>query len=127
MGYRLVRSLALAAAVAAAVSAPAHAQDTTPAAPADSTAVRFPAARVRCWQVGLLRPDRIQHASLSMTLGLAAGLITRKPVVAACSGLGFGLAKELYDIRGTGFDLMDLLADGVGSGVGALGTHYIED
>ena len=118
MGYRLVRSLALAAAVAAAVSAPAHAQDTTPAAPADTTAV---------WQVGLLRPDRIQHASLSMTLGLAAGLITRKPVVAACSGLGLGLAKELYDIRGTGFDLMDLLADGVGSGVGALGTHYIED
>jgi uncharacterized protein YfiM (DUF2279 family) len=95
----------------------------------DSTAVPFPAASVRRWQSGVLRADRLQHASLTMTLGLAAGLITRKTGVATCTGLGLGLAKELYDMRrgGSGFDATDLLADGLGTGVAVIGVSRVAD
>lgn len=93
----------------------------------DSTAVGFPELRVRHWQVGLFRPDRMQHASLSLTLGLAAGLISRKPVIAACGSLALGLAKELHDIGGSGFDPVDLCADALGAGASALGTRFVEN
>jgi hypothetical protein len=107
----------------AAYAAPAHA---TPA-PRDSADISLPTPEVRHWQVGLLRPDRIQHASLSLTVGLAVGLLTRRPALAAGSGIALGLAKELYDIRGSGFDVLDLCADTVGSGAAAYGTRAIED
>ncbi len=91
----------------------------------DSMAVPFPAPVVRGWQVGLLRPDRLQHASLSLTLGLAAGLTSRRAAVAGYGTLALGLAKELYDVRRTGFDPVDLCADAVGAGAAAWTTHLI--
>lgn len=95
------------------------------ATPRDTVIVSFPAPAVRRWQVGLLRADRLQHMSLSMTLGLAAGLLSHRPVFAAYGSFGLGLAKELYDVRGSGFDAVDLCADAVGSGGAALAAHWI--
>ena len=133
----LMRSLGVACACAAwlaAASPGVQAEGTAPAPSlplaslrADSAAVPFPTAPVRHWQVGLLRPDRMRHASLSLTLGLAAGLVTRQPPVAACGSLALGLAKELYDVRGNGFDPVDLFADALGAGAAALGTRFVED
>ena len=87
--------------------------------------VAFPSAPVRRWQVGLLRPDRLQHASLAMTLGFAAGLVTRSTRVAGWSSLSLGLVKELLDINGSGFDPVDLSADAAGAAVAAFGTHAV--
>jgi hypothetical protein len=93
----------------------------------DSVAVPFPSPAVRRWQVGLLRPDRLQHATLSLTLGLAAGLVSRRAAVAGYGSLALGLAKELYDVHGTGFDPVDVCADAVGAGAAAYATHLLED
>lgn len=105
---------------------PAAAQDTTAAAPAPGAAVTFPGTQVRRWQVGLLRPDRMQHASLSMTLALAIGVISRQPAAGAAASFACGVAKELWDTRTTGFDAADLAADATGAAVGAFATHAIE-
>jgi hypothetical protein len=99
-----------------------------PAARDSSAApVPLPPPAVRRWQVGLLRPDRLQHGSLSMTLGLAAGLLSRRPAAGAAAGLGLGLVKELLDIRGGegGFDVVDLCADALGAGAAAVATHAV--
>lgn len=77
--------------------------------------VAFPAPRVRAWQTGLLRPDRLEHASLSFTLTAALVLATRDHAAAAAGALAFGVGKELWDARGSsGFDVVDLSADGAG-------------
>ena len=123
MPFGLACVAGLATAPAAALAEPAPVAE---AARLDSVAVPLPPPRVRHWQVGLLRPDRLQHASLSMTLGLGAGLVTRSPRAAAWASLALGLAKELYDIRHTGFDPVDLSADAIGSGAAALGTRFVE-
>jgi hypothetical protein len=86
---------------------------------ADSGAVAPPPPQVRAWQVGLLRPDRLEHATLSFTLALGAGAVTRQPAAAAGGVLALGLAKEVRDRRHAGFDLLDLLADAVGAGLAA--------
>lgn len=85
----------------------------------DSTAlpplVAFPAPRVRAWQTGLVRPDRLEHASLSFTLTAALILATRDRTAAAAGALAFGVGKELWDRRGaSGFDPTDLAADATG-------------
>lgn len=86
----------------------------------------FPVQPVRRWQVGLLRADRLQHASLAMTLGLAAGLITRSPRIAGYGSMSLGLVKELWDMSGSsGFDAVDLLADAAGAGVAVIGTQAV--
>lgn len=75
----------------------------------------FPTPGVRAWQTGLLRPDRLEHASLSFTLTAALILATRDHAAAAAGALAFGLGKELWDARGSsGFDVIDLSADGAG-------------
>lgn len=81
-----------------------------------------PPAAVRAWQTGT-RPDRLQHAGLAFTLGLGAGLATRRPAVAAASACGLGLLKEVRDARHGGFDAVDLAADAVGAALAALATH----
>ena len=95
--------------------------------PRDSVAVSFPAPVVRRWQVGLLRADRLQHASLSLTLGLAAGLLSRRAAIAGYGSFALGLAKEIYDVRGTGFDPVDLCADAIGAGAAACGTQLVAE
>jgi hypothetical protein len=86
------------------------------AAPAPLAA--FPPARVRAWQVGLVRADRLQHLSLSFAITSALIILTRDPGVAAGTSLTLGLAKELWDRRGSsGFDPIDLAADATGTGL----------
>jgi hypothetical protein len=75
------------------------------------------------WQSGLLRPDRIHHASLALASGLAIGLLTREPIAGAGGSLTLGVVKEIWDSGGrSGFDLVDLAADAIGAGVSALLT-----
>ncbi len=81
-----------------------------------------PPPSVRAWQTGLLRADRLEHASLSFTLGLGVGLLARRPAAGAASALALGLAKEARDRRHGGFDPVDLAADAIGAGLAALAT-----
>lgn len=75
----------------------------------------IPPPGVRAWQTGLLRADRLEHASLAFTIGLGAGLATKKPAAAFAVPATLGLGKEIADRRGSGFDLVDLAADLVGA------------
>ena len=81
----------------------------------------YPEPRVRAWQVGLLRADRLQHLGLSFTLGVMSGVTSESPAAAAGAAFGIGLAKELWDTRHGDFDLVDLLADACGA-AGATAT-----
>jgi hypothetical protein len=92
----------------------------TAGAAADSLAL--PGAAVRAWQAGT-RPDRLEHATIAFTLGLGAGLASRRPAAAAATGAGLGLLKELRDTRHGGFDLVDLAADALGAALSALATQ----
>jgi hypothetical protein len=110
---RLGRMLVLSSSLLAPAAAPA-----APAAP-DSLP---PPPAVRAWQTGI-RPDRLQHAGLAFTLGLGAGLATRRPALAAAGTCGLGLLKEVRDIRHGGFDPVDLAADAAGAALAALAAH----
>jgi hypothetical protein len=90
----------------------------TPAISDTVDALAFPDPEERRWQIGLLRPDRLQHASLALTISLATGLMTREPLVGLAAGLGAGVAKETWDLHRTGFDWVDLAADAVGCAIG---------
>jgi hypothetical protein len=95
------------------------------AAAAPATSPPLPPPDVRAWQTGLLRPDRLEHASLAFTFGLGVGLLSRQPVSAAASALTLGLAKEVHDRRRGGFDPVDLAADAIGAGFSAVATHAL--
>jgi hypothetical protein len=94
----------------------------TAAAPASPP---LPPTSVRAWQTGLLRPDRLEHASFAFTLGLGVGLLSRQPASAAASALALGLAKEIRDCRHGGFDPADLAAGAIGAGLSAVATHAL--
>jgi hypothetical protein len=83
----------------------------------------LPPAAARAWQTGLLRADRLEHASLSFTVGLGVGVLSKQPAAGAASALGLGLAKELRDRRHGGFDPVDLLADAIGAGLAAVAVR----
>jgi len=104
----------------------------TERARADSTAT-LPPPEIRAWQTGAIAPDRLQHASLAFSAGLAAGIVTREPAAAAGFALAVGIGKELIDRRTRDahgrpgrFDLGDLLADAVGAALAAGATAAIE-
>jgi hypothetical protein len=84
-----------------------------------------PPARVRAWQTGAFAPDRLQHASLAFSSGLAIGILTREPVAAGGGALALGVAKELADLRHGRLDRGDLLADLVGASFAALATSRL--
>jgi hypothetical protein len=86
----------------------------------------LPDARVRAWQTGLLAPDRLAHASLAFSGGLAVGLVARRPVAAFASAMTFGVAKELFDRRHSRFDPVDLVADAIGAGFAAIAVSSLE-
>jgi len=86
----------------------------------DSIVVSFPPPRVRAWQVGLVRGDRIEHASLSFALTSALIIVTRSRAAGAATALAFGVGKELWDQRTSRFDPVDLTADAVGVGLATL-------
>ena len=90
-----------------------------PAVRADSV-VSFPPPRVRAWQVGLVRGDRMEHASLSFALTSALIIVTRNHAASAATALAFGVGKELWDQRTSRFDPVDLTADAVGVGLATL-------
>lgn len=85
----------------------------------------LPPPTARAWQTGLLRPDRLEHASLAFSLGLGVGILSRRPGGAAASALALGLAKEIRDRRHGGFDPVDLAADAIGAGLAALTTRAL--
>jgi hypothetical protein len=94
--------------------------DTTGAAPTSSRSFESaPSPTVRAWQTGLLRPDRLQHASLSFTIAAGAGLVGRPRGQAFALTLALGLLKELRDARVDRFDVVDLAADAGGAALGA--------
>jgi hypothetical protein len=81
--------------------------------------LRVPPARIRAWQLGLARPDRLEHASLSFTLAAGAGLAGGTRTNAFLLSLGLGTLKELRDRHHGGFDPIDLAADALGAALGA--------
>lgn len=116
---------ALAAVLLIAGASIARADD--PGAAAAAATVPFPTPAVRAWQTGLLGTDRIQHASLAMTLGLSAGLPSRSPATSFATGVLLGLVKEFWDARRDHFDWGDLAADTAGAGVSAAVTVALRD
>jgi len=98
-----------------------------PATPVDSLAAgpgpAFPAPTVRAWQVGLLRPDRLQHAGFSFTLAVAGTIGFRDRTAGGAVALALGAAKEGWDSRHGGADAVDLLADAVGVALGVVAVR----
>jgi hypothetical protein len=72
---------------------------------------------VRAWQVGLVRGDRLEHASLSFALASAIIIATRNRAAGATTAFAAGIGKELWDGRRGHFDPVDLAADAVGVGL----------
>ena len=114
-------------AVIATTAGTVHAAAAPDSLRATAAAPGFPGSKVRAWQTGLLRYDRLQHESLSLTLGLSFGLMTRRPAAALTGGLSFGVLKEVWDMRRTRFDGVDLTADLVGTAAAYAITAAIED
>lgn len=96
------------------------------AAPAATAAPALPDSLARSAPAALFRADRLQHASLALTLGLGSGLASRRATIAFAVPLGFGLIKEARDRRVTRFDLTDLAADIAGAAVAALIVSHLE-
>ncbi len=93
----------------------AHAEPVAPAALEAPASPAFPAREARVWQMGLMRADRLQHATFSLNAGLMIGLTSEEPAAAAGGAMLFGLAKELRDARTDRFDVLDLVADAIGA------------
>ncbi|HEV2106569.1 MAG TPA: hypothetical protein VGU27_12650, partial [Candidatus Eisenbacteria bacterium] len=72
------------------------------------------------WQLGLLRPDRLQHATLSAALAAAGGVAADDARAGAGGALALGVLKECWDARTDRFDPLDLAADAVGVACGVL-------
>lgn len=77
----------------------------------------FPPPRVRAWQVGLVRPDRLEHAGLSFTLAAAFTLALEDRAAAAGVTFALGVGKEWWDSRHSRAEALDLVADAVGVGL----------
>ncbi len=107
------RALALGAILCA--SAPALAR----AAAGPDSVIAFPSAADRRWQTGLLRHDRLQHASLSFVLAGAARTAGRPRGESFALSLSAGVLKEARDARHGSFDFVDLAADALGAALGA--------
>lgn len=96
-------------------AAAAHAEPVAPATLEAPASLEFPTREARVWQMGLMRPDRLQHATFSLTAGLMIGLTSEEPAAAAGGAMLFGLAKEFRDARTDRFDVLDLVADALGA------------
>ena len=95
----------------------ARAQTAAAAAPLDSLAA-FPSPRMRAWQAGFVRPDRMEHFGLSFVLTSALIVATRDRRVATGATLSLLVGKELWDRKSGGaFDPVDLAAGAGGVGL----------
>ena len=88
-----------------------------PEPPAASEASAFTASRAaplttRLCLGGMLRADRLSHASFGLAIGVGVGLSTREPVAGVGSVVALAIAKELLDDR---FDRSDLAAGAAGA------------
>ena len=62
-----------------------------------------------------MRPDRLEHASLSFTIAAALIVASRSHATAGSATLALGVCKELWDAHGSsGFDATDVAADATG-------------
>jgi len=117
----LAISLAFTLARPALAQAPAADPLALPAAlPADTTAHR---AHLPPWATALVRIDRLQHASLSLTIAAGIGLLARPRGEAFGFTLALGTLKELLDSRTDRFDPGDLSADMLGAALGAAASR----
>ncbi len=117
----MLLSLVIVTVATAAEAAPAD--SATVAASAAAAGPGLPPASVRRWQTGLLRPDRLQHASASFALAAGGGIASERKATAFTFAFTVGLAKECWDARRGHFDTLDLAADAAGSLLGALTTR----
>lgn len=85
----------------------------------------LPESKWRQWQTGALRPDRLQHASLSMSAAVGIGLVSESPWTGFAGSALLGIGKELIDTRTSHFDWGDLGADLIGAGLGTFGAAVI--
>jgi hypothetical protein len=90
------------------------------AAPDSLQLARLDAAPAREARGGLLRADRLEHASLSFTLAAGVGLTGRSRTEALAFSFTLGFVKELRDRRHSRFDPVDLAADAIGATLGAI-------
>jgi hypothetical protein len=120
---RTIAGAAAAALIALAGPAPAAAADVAPEPRSVVPAgLELPEARVRAWQTGASRPDRLQHFTIGLTTGSMVGLASREPIAAASSAAALGLLKELWDARGGRFDWLDLTMTCAGAAAAASTT-----
>jgi hypothetical protein len=84
------------------------------------TLTSFPPPRVRAWQVGLLRGDRLEHASFAFAVASSVIIATRNRAAGATTAFAIGLGKEFWDGRTGHFDPVDLAADAVGIALATL-------
>jgi hypothetical protein len=101
-----------------------HTAGSARAAAPDSLTIRDEPVLHPAWRAALA-PDRLEHASLAMTGGLAAGLTTPTPTAALLTAATLGLGKEFWDARRTHFDRGDLAADLAGGAVAAFATWVL--
>lgn len=80
----------------------------------------LPEGKWRAWQTGALRPDRLQHASLSAAAALGIGLASESPGAGVALSLALGVGKEIIDVSTSRFDWGDLAADALGAALGGL-------
>jgi hypothetical protein len=90
--------------------------------PGSADSLAAPPREVRRWQTGAFAPDRLQHASLAFSSGLAIGIVTREPSAAAGGAVSLALVKELRDARRSHFDAGDLAAGALGAALATLAT-----
>lgn len=85
----------------------------------DDSLAATPAAGARIAHRGLLRADRLQHATLAFALSSGAGSAGARRPAAFAFTIALGTAKEARDVRHGGFDPVDLAADAIGAALGA--------
>lgn len=70
-----------------------------------------------------IRPDLILHFLVSLFLIIFSGLFLKSLTLSFILTIAVGIGKEIYDMfkkNATGFDLLDLIADFCGAGIGCI-------
>jgi hypothetical protein len=98
-------------------------------APPDSSAAPRPdstaALRGNPPRHGVPIDDKLQHATLSLSIGAGLGIVSRSVPLALGGTLALGTLKELRDRRHTRFDPWDLAADLAGAALAAVITRNL--
>lgn len=84
----------------------------------------------------MIRADKVAHFVVSLILTIVLAIVIKSVnedtagimcgILAGIVTMCLGVAKEVWDkFRGTGFDLMDLLADAIGCGVAIVFSFFM--